>query len=183
MVPLTFQRALRHFPFPQAGSMGSLPHFTVERTRCGECTGPSQGSRACPRPQVPCLPSGPVASHIRHMAERPRFSPWTAISSPTHQSNGSHAACFVCHGAHANSQVPQRSPPAPRTASFQSEEVIRRPRPLSTRPGPSKPLPSRLITIRGRGRECQQHQQTATVEDHTDTRWRPHRHQLLTCQG
>ena len=48
----------------------------------------------------------------------PGLSPWTAISSPTHQRNVNHTACFVGHQENASSHLAWGSLPAKHTAGF-----------------------------------------------------------------
>lgn len=176
MVLLTFQRALRHFPFPRAGSMGSLPHFTVERTRCGSVQGRLKAAEPVQDPRFPAChqaQSPPTSAIWQNVPDLVPGLP--SLLPPTRATEATQPA--LCAMGHMPTLRCLSAAHLPRALPAS------RARRSSAGPGPSKPLPSRLITIRGRGRECQQHQQTATVEDHTDTRWRPHRHQLLTCQG
>lgn len=117
----TRQRACVHFPFTAGRQQRDyLPHFTVRENEAWRAYRPPQGSPASLRPQVSRLPSWPTSPPtLCHMAEFPRFSPWTAVSSPTHQRNVSHTACFAGHRAPANSQLPSCSPPAKQAASIQ----------------------------------------------------------------
>lgn len=71
-------------------------------------------------PRAPTCPSW-LTSPPAYVIWRnfPGLSPWTAISSPTHQRNVNHTACFVGHQESASSHLAWGSPPAKHTAGFQ----------------------------------------------------------------
>lgn len=106
---LTFQRAFIHtLPSQQAGSHGIIcPTLQLEKLRHRDIRGPTEVRQQSQTKTPSLLPASPGPHLLQHYAiwqNFPGFSPWTAISFPTHQRNVNCTACFGSHQENANSQ-------------------------------------------------------------------------------